>query len=77
MASLTKWSPFDELSVWPRSLFTRFPAAAAVSEWSPSCDVSETDTEIVVHAELPGDAAEDMDIERCGLLHRWRPLLGT
>jgi HSP20 family protein len=62
MASLTKWSPFDELSVWPRSLFARFPAATAVTEWSPSCDVSENDREIVVHAELPGVASEDMDV---------------
>ena len=70
MASISKWSPFDELSMWPRSLLARFPAPPAVAEWSPSCDVTETDEEIVVHAELPGVAASDMDVSvRDSMLH--------
>jgi HSP20 family protein len=70
MASLTRWSPFDDLAVWPRSLLARLPSAGALQEWSPSCDVTETATEILVHAELPGVAAEDIDVAiRDSMLH--------
>lgn len=62
MASLTRRSPFDELMLWPRSLLARLPAGAAVEEWSPSCDVTENEAEIIVHAELPGVAPADIEV---------------
>jgi HSP20 family protein len=31
-------------------------------EWSPRCDVTESDEALVVHAELPGVEAKDMDV---------------
>ncbi|MCD6405066.1 MAG: Hsp20/alpha crystallin family protein [Planctomycetes bacterium] len=36
------------------------------SEWLPALDVSETDTGIVVRAEVPGIAPEDIDISLTG-----------
>jgi HSP20 family protein len=63
MTALMRRNPFDELqSLFPRDLFSRFGGSQLALEWSPRCDVSETDSEIVVNAELPGVAATDMDV---------------
>ena len=68
MSNLSRWSPFDEMARWPRSLlnrdlFTALQSANPLStEWSPTCDVTETDGEIVVHAEIPGVDAKDIDV---------------
>ncbi len=64
MPGLIKWSPFDELaSFWPRDLFGRVaPNGGVTVEWSPRCDVTEKDGEIVVHAELPGVDPKDMEV---------------
>ena len=63
MTALTRRNPFDELaSWWPRDLFTRFGGAGLQTEWSPRCDVSEDDQAIVVHAELPGVEAKEMEV---------------
>jgi HSP20 family protein len=69
MSNLSRWSPFDELTNWwPRSLFNRDvfsalrPDGTMSVEWNPRCDVSETDTEVIVHAELPGVEAKDMEV---------------
>jgi len=35
----------------------------AVTIWSPTCDVSETEKDIVIHAELPGVPKENINIE--------------
>lgn len=35
-------------------------------DWMPAVDVSENEKEIVVHAEIPGMVAEDMDISLNG-----------
>lgn len=65
MSSLTRWRPFEELDrIWPRDLFSRLmPDGGIAVEWNPRCDVSETEGEIVVHAELPGVAPEDTEVE--------------
>ena len=34
--------------------------------WLPAIDVSENDTEVVVHAEVPGIAPEDLDVSVLG-----------
>jgi HSP20 family protein len=69
MAALTRWNPFDEIaSLWPRDLFNRDvlgrvqPDGGLMVEWSPRCDVTDTETEIIVHAELPGVEAKDMEV---------------
>lgn len=64
MASLIRRHPlFDDLTAfWPRELFSRLREGGSMAEWSPRCDVTEGDDAIVVHAELPGVAAEDMEV---------------
>jgi HSP20 family protein len=63
VANITRWNPFDDLvSFWPREWLTRFDPSGGSVRWSPRCDVDETDTEIAVHAELPGVLAEDMEV---------------
>jgi HSP20 family protein len=37
-------------------------ATSEIMEWTPRVDVSETDDEVLVKAELPGLSAEDLDI---------------
>ena len=68
-ANLTRWNPFAELErMWPRELFGGDlfgrvrPNGDLAVEWSPRCDVTEEDGTIVVHAELPGVDAKDMDV---------------
>lgn len=39
------------------------PASLSESGWSPSIDISESDSELVVSAEVPGVKPEDIDIE--------------
>lgn len=64
MASLVRWNPFEELvNIWPRELFSRLePGGSLAVEWNPRCDVTEAEDAIMVHAELPGVAAEDMEV---------------
>jgi HSP20 family protein len=38
------------------------PKALRTEGWFPALDVSETDTEVTVRAEVPGIAAKDLDI---------------
>lgn len=72
MAKLTKWDPFQEVAAWPRSLFGRDlfagfrPDGGIAVEWSPRCDVTETDGVIVVEAELPGVDPKDIDVSVSG-----------
>lgn len=65
MSSLARWNPFEDLRLswpWPRDLLAP-TQGEALAEWNPRCDVTEGDNAIVVHAELPGVAAEDMSVE--------------
>jgi HSP20 family protein len=34
--------------------------------WSPACDIKQTDSAFVIHAEIPGMKMEDIDIEFAG-----------
>jgi HSP20 family protein len=68
---LTPWgsfrSEFDQLF----ENFFRNPLGLAETsfgeaQWGPTLDVSETDKEVTVHAELPGVKPEDLDISVAG-----------
>jgi HSP20 family protein len=70
--NLTKWDPFKELEditqrlnhVFGRSLVSRDKEREAISvaEWSPAVDVSETEKEYVIKAEIPEVKKEDLKI---------------
>ncbi len=70
MTQLTRWDPFGEFSSLRRAMdrvFEDFSPArvwrtAEVSDLTFPIDVSETETDIVVKAVLPGVKSEDVDI---------------
>lgn len=69
--NLIRWEPFKDteaffrefgapmLSRWPR-LFSENGGPAV--EWAPAADISETDKEYLVKAELPGVKREDVKV---------------
>ena len=67
---LVRWDPFAEVDAMfnrmlPRA--ARWPSlslegAGGKVEWSPSADISETDTEYVIRAELPAVKKEDVQV---------------
>lgn len=68
--SLIKWQPFGEFDeafnrMMP-SLFSRFPRVGAENggkfEWAPSADISETDQEYLIRAQLPAVRKEDVKV---------------
>ena len=70
--SVVRWEPFsgtDEIfnRMMP-GLFARWPRVSlpanggAKFEWSPSADISETDKEYVIRAELPAVKKEDVRV---------------
>jgi HSP20 family protein len=70
--SLMRWEPFRDTDdffrrTWPAE-FRRLlrpsegDVAGAAAQWTPSADVSETEQEFIVHAELPGVAKEDIKV---------------
>jgi HSP20 family protein len=73
MANLVRWDPFSEVdridrtfnrmmrrafSGWPRLGFDD----GTKLEWSPSADISETDKEYLIRAELPAVKKEDVKV---------------
>lgn len=75
MADLIRWDPFGEFdridrtfnrmmrrafSGWPR--MAPEGEGATQYEWSPSVDISETDKEYLLRAELPGVKKEDVKV---------------
>ncbi len=67
--NLISWNPFremDELLGRSRLLSHMRPVAAdgdvPLADWAPSVDISETDTEYRVKAELPGVSKDDVRI---------------
>jgi HSP20 family protein len=52
--------------LWNRFFGEVHPFWGAEGEWLPSIDVSETDGEISVRAELPGLEAKDIDLDISG-----------
>jgi HSP20 family protein len=72
MANLTRWDPFSDMEslfnrLMPRS-YGSWPRLAlddegsAKLEWSPSADISETEKEYLVRAELPAVKKEDVKV---------------
>jgi len=69
--SIVRWEPFGEIdSLFNRlmpTMFNRTPARFGGSngggmEWAPSADISETDKEYLIRAELPAVKKEDVKV---------------
>jgi HSP20 family protein len=65
--SLIRWDPFREFNTLPMrrlsNLFGKdWDVPAATTAWSPSVDIFENDSEVVVKAELPGMTAKDIEV---------------
>lgn len=68
--SLVRWDPFAEMqSLFSPLLSRNWGALPRLSgegdmtfEWSPSADISETEKEYVIRAELPGVKKEDVRV---------------
>ena len=66
---VSRWDPFRDLSVLQERMNRLFEDAgrgyrgddaAATTTWSPAVDIFETETEIMVKAELPGIERKDI-----------------
>lgn len=75
MSSLTQWRGRSEIDrfrgdidrLFDDFLNWRPPSRSSVrGDWVPAIDLSETDEEIVVHAEVPGIEEENIDISLNG-----------
>ncbi len=72
MTSVIRWDPFrelEEMSNQMNRLFARRPVgqeggteALAVADWAPAVDVSETEGEYLIKAELPEVKKEDVKV---------------
>lgn len=70
--SLIRWDPFSDMDAMLNRMLSgnlaRLPRFALGSqegrkiEWSPSADISETDKEYVIRAELPAVKKEDVQV---------------
>lgn len=71
---LMPWKPFGELNpfradldrLWDRFFRERPSAGAFTEEWSPSVDISETESNLIIKAELPGLEANDVNVSISG-----------
>jgi HSP20 family protein len=60
---LTRWNPFGEISRVEREIYDLFAFPyRATSCWTPSIDVSEDDARMLIEAEMPGIAPEDVEL---------------
>lgn len=66
--SLIRWEPFGDVDTLFSRLMPATLARAAVAgngrklDWSPSADISETDREYIIRAELPAVKKEDVQV---------------
>lgn len=70
--AISRWDPFRDLTVLQDRMNRLFEDAGrggrrgdepgAATTWSPAVDILETDTEIVVKAELPGVDRKDISL---------------
>lgn len=61
--SLIRYQPSNLLAQFNDEMNRLFDARYnPVTEWSPAVDVKETDKEYVIHADVPGVDAKDIDI---------------
>ncbi|MHB9035111.1 MAG: Hsp20/alpha crystallin family protein [Armatimonadota bacterium] len=69
---ISRWDPFRDMSVLQDRINRIFNESAWRTEsassraWSPVVDIIETQSDLVVRAELPGMSREDIDIEVTG-----------
>jgi HSP20 family protein len=67
--SLVRWDPFADMDrffnrMMPAS-FARWPQLSSdngTTEWAPSADISETDSEYLIRASLPAVKKEDVNV---------------
>ena len=68
--NMIRWEPFRDMDDFFRQFagpgFARWPRltgkAEAMPDWSPAADISETEKEYLVKAELPGVKREDVKV---------------
>jgi len=67
--SIVRWDPFSGIeSIFDRMMSRSWPRLAlgdeggARLEWAPSADISETDKEYLIRAELPAVKKEDVNV---------------
>ncbi|MCE5323574.1 Hsp20/alpha crystallin family protein [bacterium] len=69
---ISRWDPFRDISVLQDRINRIFNESAGRAEsassrtWSPVVDILETQSDLVVRAELPGMNRDDIDIEVTG-----------
>ena len=72
MMSLTRWDPFRELEdmsarlnrlIGPPGGRTADSGPMTVADWTPAVDVTETDAEYLIKADLPAVKKEDVSVE--------------
>jgi HSP20 family protein len=71
--AITRWDPFRDLSLLQERMNRVFEDAAVrgwkndepstTTSWSPAVDIYETDSEIMVQAELPGVDRKDIALQ--------------
>jgi HSP20 family protein len=71
--AITRWDPFRDLGILQERMNRVFEDAAvrgwkndepsATTSWSPAVDIYETDSEIMVQAELPGVDRKDIALQ--------------
>lgn len=70
MALVRRWDPFRDFRTFDRQIDRFFGngsgwpdrAPTATSDWSPAVDIFEDENEVVVHAELPGVDAKNVEL---------------
>lgn len=72
MTNLVRWNPFSEIDRIDRTFgrmmrrafsgSPRLTVGSEAFEWSPSADISETDKEYLIRAELPAVKKEDVKV---------------
>jgi len=68
---LVPWRPFGESStirkemdkLWNKAIGETLYPNALSEEWCPAVNISETEEDFIVNAELPGMEAKDVDID--------------
>ena len=69
MATITRWTPFQQMERMQRDLDRLFGSMTAQSAttpragWLPAVDIEQTDKATVLKLDLPGIAREDISIE--------------
>ncbi len=71
--SLIRWQPMHELDVLRRQMDQLFEGLTAhdfpllsingETKWMPAIELKETDTEVILKAQIPGIDAKDLDVQ--------------